>query len=87
LKRVEVLLRRAVDLDPKLARGFLELGIFLSDQERYAEAIEHLRRATTLQSGVAQAHYRLAQAYRRTGQIAPAEKELEIFQQLKAGER
>ena len=66
-----------------LARGFLELGILLSDQERYAEAVEHLRRATTLQPGVAQAHYRLAQAYRRTGQAALAEKELETFQQLK----
>ncbi len=83
LRLVETLLKRAVTLDPKLARGFLELGILLSDQERYAEAIEHLRRATTLQSGVAQAHYRLAQAYRRTGQTALAEQQLEIFQQLK----
>jgi len=87
LRRVETLLRRAVTLDPKLARGFLELGILLSDQERYPEAIEQLRRATTLQSGVAQAHYRLAQAYRRTGQIALAEQQLEIFQQLKTDAR
>ena len=87
LRRVETLLRRAVTLDPKLARGFLELGILLSDQERYAEAIEQLRRATTLQSGVAQAHYRLAQAYRRTGQIALAEQQLKIFQQLKTDSR
>lgn len=84
LRRVETLLKRAVTLDPKLARGFLELGILLSDQERYAEAVEQLRRATMLQPGVAQAHYRLAQAYRRTGQTALAEKELEIFQKLKA---
>jgi tetratricopeptide (TPR) repeat protein len=83
LRRIETLLKRAVALDPRLARGFLELGIFLSDQERYTEAVEQLRRATTLQPGVAQAHYRLAQAYRRTGQNALAEKELEIFQQLK----
>ena len=87
LQQVEALLKRAVTLDPKLARGFLELGIFLSDQERYAEAVEHLRRATTLQPGVAQAHYRLAQAYRRTGQTALAEKELEVFQKLKAESR
>lgn len=84
LRRVENLLKRAVTLDPTLARGFLELGILLSDRERYAEAIEQLRRATTLQPGVAQAHYRLAQAYRRTGQTALAEQQLEIFQKLKA---
>jgi tetratricopeptide (TPR) repeat protein len=83
LRRIEGLLTRAVTLDPGLARGFLELGIFLSDHERYAEAVEQLRRAIALQPGVAQAHYRLAQAYRRTGQTALAEKELEIFQQLK----
>ena len=87
LQQVETLLKRAVTLDPNLARGFLELGIFLSDQERYAEAVEQLRRATTLQPGVPQAHYRLAQAYRRTGQTALAEKELEIFQQLKSDTR
>lgn len=86
-RRVETLLKRAVALDPKLARGFLELGILLSDQERYAEAVEHLRRATALEPGVAQAHYRLAQAYRRTGQTALAEKELAIFQQLKGDPR
>lgn len=82
-QRIETLLKRAVTLDPTLARGFLELGIFLSGQERYPEAVEQLRRAIALQPGVAQAHYRLAQAYRRTGQTALAEKELEIFQQLK----
>jgi tetratricopeptide (TPR) repeat protein len=83
LRRIEAVLTRAVTLDPTLARGFLELGILLSDQERYAEAIDQLRRAIALQPGVAQAHYRLAQAYRRTGQTALAEKELEIFQKLK----
>jgi tetratricopeptide (TPR) repeat protein len=87
LRRVEALLTRAVTLDPTLARGFLELGILLSDQERYAEAVERLRRAIALQPGVAQAHYRLAQAYRRTGQTVLAEKELEIFQQLKGDAR
>jgi tetratricopeptide (TPR) repeat protein len=84
LRRVEALLRRAVSLDPKLARGFLELGILLSDQGQHKEAIEQLLRATQLDPGVAQAHYRLAQAYRRTGQNELAEKELEVFQRLKA---
>ena len=87
LRRIEALLRRAVELDPQLARGFLELGIFLSEQERYTEAIDHLLRATRLEAGVAQAHYRLAQAYRRTGQTALAEKELEVFRQLKGAAR
>ena len=81
------MLRRAVALDPKLAKGFLELGILLSDQQRYKEAIQQLRSAASLDPGLAQAHYRLARAYQRTGQEELAAKELEIFERLKAGSR
>ena len=82
LRHVEALLRQAVTLDRGLAKGFLELGILLSDQQRYKEAIPELQRATRLQPDLAQAHYRLAQAYQRTGQHALAAKELEIFERL-----
>jgi tetratricopeptide (TPR) repeat protein len=82
MRRVEALLRRAVTLDRKLAKGFLELGILLSDQQRYTEAIPELRNATRLEPDLAQGHYRLAQAYQRTGQKALAAKELAIFEQL-----
>ena len=81
-QRVETLLRRATALDGKLVKGFVELGILLSDQGRYTEAIPELRRAIELQPDLAQAHYRLAQAYQRTGQQALAEKELDIFRRL-----
>ena len=84
LLRVETLLRRAATLDPSLARAFFELGILMSEQGRHKDAIEQLLSAARLEPSHAQAHYRLAQAYRRTGQTALAEKELEIFQQLKA---
>jgi tetratricopeptide (TPR) repeat protein len=79
---VEGLLRRAVTLDSTFAKAFLELGVLLSDQQRYTEAIQELRRATRLEPDLAQAHYRLAQAYQRTGQKALAAKELELFQRL-----
>jgi tetratricopeptide (TPR) repeat protein len=82
--RVESLLRRAVALEPTLVRGYLELGILLSDQQRYEDAIEPLVQATRLDPRAAQAHYRLAQAYRRTGRTALAEQSLQMFQQLKA---
>jgi Flp pilus assembly protein TadD len=82
LPQIEGLLRRAVTLDRTFAKAFLELGILLADQQRYVEAIEQLRRATRLQPDLAQAHYRLAQAYQRTGQKALAAKEFEIFERL-----
>jgi Flp pilus assembly protein TadD len=82
LRQVEGLLRRAVTLDSKFAKAFLELGILLSDQQRYTEAILELRHATRLAPDLAQAHYRLSQAYQRTGQKELAAKELELFQRL-----
>ena len=82
MRQVEALLREAVTLDPKLAKGYLELGILLSDEQRYQEAIQELRRATQLEPDLAQAHYRLARAYQRTGQKALAEQELETFERL-----
>ena len=84
VRRIESLLRRAVQLDPRLARGFFELGVLLGEQERHAEAIESLRRATALQPSLSQAHYRLAQLYQRTGRKDLAAKELETFRQLTA---
>ena len=82
LRQIEGLLRRAVTLDTKFAKAFLELGILLSDQQRYTEAIQELRHATRLAPDLAQAHYRLSQAYQRTGQKELAEKELALFQRL-----
>jgi Flp pilus assembly protein TadD len=87
MRQVETLLRQAVTLDRKLAKGFLELGILLSDQRRYKEAIPELQRAAQLEPDLAQAHYRLAQAYQRTGQKELADKELEIFEKLKGSGR
>jgi tetratricopeptide (TPR) repeat protein len=85
MQRVETLLRRAVALDPKLTKGLLELGTLLSEQQRYKEAIPELRRAIQLDPDQSQPHYRLAQAYLRTGQKTLATSELEIFERLKAG--
>jgi tetratricopeptide (TPR) repeat protein len=84
LRQVEALLRRAVGLDPRFAKGFLELGILLSDEQRYKEAIQDLQHAARLEPDLAQTHYRLAQAYQRTGQKELAAKELEIFERLSA---
>jgi tetratricopeptide (TPR) repeat protein len=83
LRRVEALLRRAVALDPRLTKAFVELGILLSDQRRYHEAILELKRATELGPDDPQAHYRLGQAYQRTGQDVLAAKEFEAFERLK----
>jgi tetratricopeptide (TPR) repeat protein len=87
VRRIEALLRRAVALDPRLTKGFFELGVLLAEQQRHADAIESLRRAAALDPSLAQAHYRLSQLYQRTGQKDLAAKELETFRDLTAASK
>jgi tetratricopeptide (TPR) repeat protein len=83
LVRVEALLQRAATLDPKHAGARLQLGILLSEQRRWPEAIRALRAAIALDPKLAQAHFRLATAYRRTGQTPLADQALAQFEKLK----
>jgi tetratricopeptide (TPR) repeat protein len=82
LERVETLLKKAVRLDPKLAAGHLQLGIFYSQQEDFAQAIAEYRNAIEvapkLDDTLEVAHYRLAQAYRRIGDEAKARNEFQL---------
>jgi Flp pilus assembly protein TadD len=87
LERVEKLLKRAVALDPKLAKALLQLGILLSEQRRWPEAIRELEAAAAVEPDDAQTHFRLAQAYQRTGEKARADREFEIFEKLQAREK
>jgi tetratricopeptide (TPR) repeat protein len=83
LKMVESLLRRAVALDPKMTKAHLQLGILLSEQKRFDEAIPSLVEAIRLDPNLGQAHYRLAQAYQRTGQKELAAQSFAAFERLK----
>lgn len=79
---VEAHLKKAVALDPRLARAHFQLGVLYYDQRHDPEAIAALEEAARLDPAMAQAHYRLAQAYRRTGRQALAEKALAAFERL-----
>jgi Flp pilus assembly protein TadD len=61
--------------------------VLFSQQGRYPEAIGALRTAVAVQPDMAEAHYRLAGAYQRTGQKTDADREMAIFKQLKAREK
>jgi tetratricopeptide (TPR) repeat protein len=82
-KTVESLLERAVSLDPKMTKAHLQLGILLAEQKRFTEAIPSLVEAIRLDPNLGQAHYRLAQAYQRTGQKELAAREFAEFERLK----
>jgi len=89
--RVESLLIKAVHLDPKLGAAYLQLGIVYSQRADLSGAISAYQKAIEVSAGdgnresdetLAEAHYRLAQAYLRTGEKAKAQEDLELHAQL-----
>ena len=74
------LLEKAVRLDPRLGAAWLQLGIEFADRGNDRKAIAAWQNA--IAAGVIEAHYRLAQAWRRTGEPAKAKSEIEIYEQL-----
>jgi Flp pilus assembly protein TadD len=83
LKQIETLLQKSITADEKLPEAHLQLGNLKSDQGRFVEAIPEYRRALQLDSDLADAHYRLGQAYVRTGQKELAQEQLQVYQQLR----
>ena len=80
--QVESLLKKTVHLDPKLGAGHLQLGVLYSEQNDFRNAILAYQKAIETTPQMEEAHYRLAQIYKRTGENVKAQQELEIFDQL-----
>jgi tetratricopeptide (TPR) repeat protein len=84
--RIEALLLKAVRLDPNLAAAYLHLGILYSDRADFPQAISAYQKAIATSSEnddtLEQAHYRLAQAYRSSGEPAKAQAELQLHTKL-----
>jgi tetratricopeptide (TPR) repeat protein len=82
LAHVESLLEKAVHLDPKFGAGYLQLGILYAQRGDSSQAIAAYQKATEANPGLEEAHYRLAQAYSRTGEKAKAQAELQLYEEL-----
>src|SRR5882724_3732796 len=83
LRQIEFLLSKSLALDPKLAEAHLQLGNLYSDQNKYAQAIPEYTRALELNSDLADAYYRLGQAYVRTGEKDRAQQQFQVYQRLR----
>jgi tetratricopeptide (TPR) repeat protein len=89
---IESLLNRAVDLNPDFAPAYLQRGIVRAEQGEAAKAIEDYQRAIQValrtkdgepaSSEIEDAHYRLAQAYRRLGDQEKAKAELDLYEKM-----
>jgi tetratricopeptide (TPR) repeat protein len=84
LKQIESLLKQAIAVNPKLAEGHLQLGNLNADQGKFAAAIPEYQTAVKLNDDLADAHYRLGQAYVRTGQKDLAQAQFDVYQKLRA---
>ncbi len=94
--RVESLLQKAVHLDPKFGAAYLQLGILYSHRADFPLAISAYQRAIEvtpeavspeqvtpeINETLEVSHYRLAQAYLRTGDKVRAQEELQLHAQL-----
>jgi predicted Zn-dependent protease len=83
LAEVETLLRKSISLDPRLADAHLELGVLLQDLHRDPEAIPEFKAAIQFKPDDPDAHYRLAQAYVRTGDKERGQEELQLYDKLR----
>jgi tetratricopeptide (TPR) repeat protein len=82
LVQVESLLEKAVRLDPQLGPGYLQLGILYAERQDFPMAISAYQKSIEVSPSLEQAHYRLAHAYRRSGETRKAQEELKLFEQL-----
>jgi tetratricopeptide (TPR) repeat protein len=82
LTQAEFHLKRAVELDPTLGVGYLQLGILYFERKDFANAISSYEKAIKAAPELEEAHYRLSQAYKRTGDKRKAEEELQFYNQI-----
>ena len=71
------LLKKAVELDPKLELAHLDLGILDSNDGRNDDALKELTTAVELAPGDVNAHWRLARLYRTMGKKDEAQAEFD----------
>ena len=80
--QIESLLENTVRLDPKLARGFLLLGVLSEERADVPKAMADYQAAIAADSQLEEPHYRLAQIYRRMGEKLKAQEEIKLYEQI-----
>jgi tetratricopeptide (TPR) repeat protein len=86
LQQAEALLQKAIAADPKLDEAYVQLGVLYSAQGDFPQAIGAYKKAIEVNSQSGEAHYRLALAYKRVGQDAKSEQELQLYKQADKSE-
>ena len=83
----EALFREVIANHPEHGNAQYEFGKILLERGEINEALVHLERAARLNPQLDFVHYQLQAAYRKEGRVAEADRELEIYKELKARKR
>jgi tetratricopeptide (TPR) repeat protein len=81
-RQVEALLTKAVDIDPKCADAYLQLGVLSFSQHQSEKAIGFYTRAIQSDPELGEAHYRLGVAYDRIGSPEKAAQEFKLHDEI-----
>lgn len=84
LDEAEAQVREALRLDARLAQAQYQLGAVLEARDHLDPAVTALREASRLDVAYAEPHYALARIYRKQGQKALAQAEVETYVRLHA---
>ena len=80
-------LRALIAAHPNHARARYDLGKELLETGKTEEAIQHLEAAAKLDPQRAYIHYQLQSAYRKAARISDADRELQLYRQIKERDR
>lgn len=80
--QVKSLLEKSIHLDPTFGPAYLQLGIVYSERKYLSNAVAAYQNAIQAAPNMEEAHYRLAQAYRQTGETSKAQAELQRYEQI-----
>jgi len=75
-------LNKAIQLDPHLGSAYLQLGILRSQRKDFPGAVAALEKAVEDTPLPDEAHYRLAEVYRRMGEAEKARQETALYKQI-----
>jgi tetratricopeptide (TPR) repeat protein len=81
-QQTESLLKEAVRIQPQFADAYLQLGILYAARGEPGKAITAYQQAIAASADCAEAHFRLAQAYRLAGEQSRARQELQTYEQI-----
>lgn len=79
---VLVFLENCIKLDPRFAPAHLQMGIIHATRNQIAQAVADYQSAIAADPNLAEAHFRLGQAYKKVGDSAKAREQFEVYERI-----